>query len=248
MLATHAHACAPRVRTARSSVSGRFGARTAHRDAAPSIAHRRASWPVARRIAARSAAQDDDADDDADDVLVIARRSALALLALAPLASGPALDKLSGGPTGGIPIEQFQEIPGTKPPILYYDLKGASGATGGVPKGARVAVHYDLKFRNITIGTSRQGAGVTGGTPIGFNVGAKSGTPGGPFIPAFNEGIKGMGVGTVRRMIVPPEYAYGNLEVQEIPPGATITLDLELLSVAKDPIRGGVAGAQQEQN
>ena len=203
---------------------------------------------MARRIAARSAAQDDDADDDADDVLVIARRSALALLALAPLASAPALAKLSGGPTGGIPIEQFQEIPGTKPPILYYDLKGASGATGGVPKGARVAVHYDLKFRNITIGTSRQGAGVTGGTPIGFNVGAKSGTPGGPFIPAFNEGIKGMGVGTVRRMIVPPEYAYGNLEVQEIPPGATITLDLELLSVAKDPIRGGVAGAQQEEN
>jgi hypothetical protein len=243
MLATHAHACVPRVRTARSSVRGRFGART-------SIAHRRARWPVLGRIAARSSAQDDDDDDDdddADDALMFARRRALALVALAPLAPAPALAKLSGGPTGGIPIEQFQEIPGTKPPILYYDLKGASGATGGVPKGARVAVHYDLKFRNITIGTSRQGAGVTGGTPIGFNVGAKSGTPGGPFIPAFNEGIKGMGVGTVRRMIVPPEYAYGNLEVQEIPPGATITLDLELLSVAKDPIRGGVAGAQQEE-
>ena len=81
-----------------------------------------------------------------------------------------------------------KQIPGTNPPILYYDLKGASGATGGVPKGARVAVHYDLKFRSITVGTSRQGAGVTGGTPIGFTVGQPAGKPGGPFIKAFNEG------------------------------------------------------------
>ena len=74
------------------------------------------------------------------------------------------------------------QIPGTNPPILYYDLQGASGATGGVPKGARVAVHYDLKFRSVTVGTSRQGAGVTGGTPIGFTVGQPAGEPGGPFI------------------------------------------------------------------
>ena len=114
-----------------------------------------------------------------------------------------------------------------------------------MPKGARVAVHYDLKFRSVTVGTSRQGAGVTGGTPIGFTVGQPAGEPGGPFIQAFNEGIKGMGVGTVRRMIVPPEYAYGPNEVMEIPANGTVTLDLELLSVAKDPITRGVKGAQE---
>ncbi len=103
-------------------------------------------------------------------------------------------------------------------------------------------MHYDLKFRSITVGTSRQGAGVTGGNPIGFTVGQPAGKPGGPFIKAFNEGIKGMGVGTVRRMIVPPEYAYGPNEVMEIPANATVTLDMELLSVAKDPITRGVAG------
>lgn len=128
---------------------------------------------------------------------------------------------------------------------MYYDLKGASGATGGVPKGARVAVHYDLKFRNITVGTSRQGAGVTGGTPIGYTVGVRAGEPGGPFINAFNEVIKGMGVGCVRRALVPPEYAYGPLEVQEIPPNATVTLDLELLSIARDPITRSVKGASE---
>lgn len=177
---------------------------------------------------------------------VARRRDALVGAALALVATpGAARAKLSGGVTGGVPIENFQPIPGTNPPILYYDLQGASGATGGVPKGARVAVHYDLKFRSVTVGTSRQGAGVTGGTPIGFTVGQPAGEPGGPFIQAFNEGIKGMGVGTVRRMIVPPEYAYGPNEVMEIPANGTVTLDLELLSVAKDPITRGVKGAQE---
>ena len=98
--------------------------------------------------------------------------------------------------------------------------------------GQRVAVHFDVKFRRLTIATSRQGAGVTGGTPYGFTVGTPAGTPGGPFIKALNEGIKGMGPGQFRRLIVPPEYAYGNQQVQEIPPNATLTIDLELLSIA----------------
>lgn len=37
--------------------------------------------------------------------------------------------------------------------------------------GDRVAVHYDVKWKNLTIGSSRVGAGVTGGTPYGYDVG-----------------------------------------------------------------------------
>ena len=96
---------------------------------------------------------------------------------------------------------------------MYYDIKGGGSTEGGARPGQRVAVHFDVKFRRITIATSRQGAGVTGGVPYGFQVGAPAGTPGGPFIKAFNEGIKGMGPGQFRRMIVPPEYAYGNTQV-----------------------------------
>ena len=59
--------------------------------------------------------------------------------------------------------------------------------------GQRVAVHFDVKFRRLTIATSRQGAGVTGGTPYGFTVGTPAGTPGGPFIKALNEGDQGHG-------------------------------------------------------
>jgi FKBP-type peptidyl-prolyl cis-trans isomerase len=144
----------------------------------------------------------------------------------------PATAKLQGR-TGGIPIENFRDLPGTNA-IKYYDMKGGGGDSAvPFPKGTRVAVHYDLKFRSLTIASSRVGAGVTGGNPYGFNVGTPAATPGGPFLPAFNYGIQGMGVGTVRRMLVPAEYAYGNNQVQEIPPNSEVTLDLELLSIAK---------------
>lgn len=44
--------------------------------------------------------------------------------------------------------------------------------------GDRVVVHYDLKFRNVTFMTSRQGMGVTGGTPFGWDVGQPAGSAG----------------------------------------------------------------------
>ena len=131
-----------------------------------------------------------------------------------------------------VPADAFKPLPGTNPPIMYYDIKGGGSTEGGARPGQRVAVHFDVKFRRITIATSRQGAGVTGGVPYGFQVGTPAGTPGGPFIKAFNEGIKGMGPGQFRRLLVPPEYAYGNQQVQEIPPNSMLTVDLELLSVA----------------
>ena len=43
-----------------------------------------------------------------------------------------------------------------------------------------------------------------------------------------------MQVGGQRKVIVPPELAYGPLAVQEIPPNATLTFDIEVLSIKKD--------------
>jgi hypothetical protein len=36
--------------------------------------------------------------------------------------------------------------------------------------------------------------GVTGGTPYGWDVGTKAGTPGGPFIEGLNQAVVGMAV------------------------------------------------------
>jgi FKBP-type peptidyl-prolyl cis-trans isomerase len=164
----------------------------------------------------------------------VSRRVVGAASLLASLLSGPAAPALATPPRATFQVAEsdFKPLPGTKPPIMYADIKGGAGVEGGAKDGSRVAVHFDVKFRRITVATSRQGAGVTGGTPYGFTVGVPAGTPGGPFIACLNEGIKGMGPGQFRRLIVPPEYAYGSNQVQEIPPNATLTVDVELLSIA----------------
>ncbi|KAJ0028282.1 hypothetical protein Pint_35823 [Pistacia integerrima] len=125
---------------------------------------------------------------------------------------------------------------------LYYDLKVGGGPEA--KKGSRVAscvyfyvylmlqVHYVAKWKNITFMTSRQGLGVGGGTPYGFDVGQSEK---GNVLKGLDLGVEGMHVGGQRLLIVPPELAYGSKGVQEIPPNATIELDVELLSIKQSP-------------
>ncbi|KAG2454353.1 hypothetical protein HYH02_001378 [Chlamydomonas schloesseri] len=129
-----------------------------------------------------------------------------------------------------IPEEEFKEGPEG---LKYYDITEGGGAEAKV--GSRVAVHYDVKWRNITFMTSRQGMGVTGGTPFGFDVGTPAGEAGGT-LPGLDVGVRGMRVGGLRRCLVPPELAYGNLQVGEIPPNSVIIIDIELLSIKTNPL------------
>jgi len=68
----------------------------------------------------------------------------------------------------------------------------------------------------------------------GFDLGTPGGTSGGPFVQGINEGVVGMRVGGQRRLLVPPKLAYGDQQVQEIPPNATLDFEIELLSIKKD--------------
>ncbi|KAG8376641.1 hypothetical protein BUALT_Bualt09G0084600 [Buddleja alternifolia] len=126
-----------------------------------------------------------------------------------------------------IPESEYTTLPNG---LKYYDLKVGDGAEA--VKGSRVAVHYVAKWRGITFMTSRQGLGVGGGTPYGFDVGQSER---GTVLKGLDLGVQGMRVGGQRLLIVPPELAYGNKGVQEIPPNATIELDLELLSIKQSP-------------
>ena len=67
--------------------------------------------------------------------------------------------------------------------------------------GNRVAVHYDCKWRGVTFITTRQGMGVTGGSPAGFDVGAKGA---GGTLEGLDLGVRGMRVGGRRKLLVPP--------------------------------------------
>ena len=103
--------------------------------------------------------------------------------------------------------------------LKYSDLKVGDGAT---PKlGQKVQVHY--------IGWLENGRE--------FNNSYKSGPPAefelGPgLIPGWNETLQTMKVGGKRRIIVPPNLAYGAAgRPPTIPPNATLTFEIELLRV-----------------
>lgn len=49
------------------------------------------------------------------------------------------------------------------------------------------------------------------------------------------QGVRGMRVGGQRKLIVPPELAYGSKGVGEIPPDATLEFEVQLLSVKTSP-------------
>jgi FKBP-type peptidyl-prolyl cis-trans isomerase FkpA len=66
-----------------------------------------------------------------------------------------------------------------------------------------------------------------GRTPLMLTVG------GGQVIRGFDMGVTGMRVGGMRRVVIPPDLAYGNTGSQDgvIPPNATLVFDVELLEV-----------------
>ncbi len=56
----------------------------------------------------------------------------------------------------------------------------------------------------------------------------------GDVIPGWDDGVAGMAQGGVRRLIIPPELAYGDAGREgAIPPGAELTFDIELIAVTR---------------
>ena len=50
-------------------------------------------------------------------------------------------------------------------------------------------------------------------------------------IEGWKRGVPGMRVGGVRRLVVPPELAYGDTRKGSVPPNATLVFDIELVTV-----------------
>jgi FKBP-type peptidyl-prolyl cis-trans isomerase FkpA len=62
--------------------------------------------------------------------------------------------------------------------------------------------------------------------PFSFTLGA------GEVIAGWDEGVAGMKVGARRKLVIPPDLAYGTAGAPpDIPPGATLVFDVELLDV-----------------
>jgi FKBP-type peptidyl-prolyl cis-trans isomerase len=88
--------------------------------------------------------------------------------------------------------------------------------------GQNVAVHYQGWLDGELFDSS-----LSRGKPFEFPVGI------GRVIAGFDEGVLGMRVGGVHRLIIPPHLAYGEVGAGGvIPPNATLVYEVELISVA----------------
>lgn len=104
--------------------------------------------------------------------------------------------------------------------LKYEDLVVGTGATARA--GSDVTVHYTGWLENGTKFDSSRDRG----EPFTFRLGT------GMVIPGWDEGVAGMQVGGKRKLIIPPQLAYGATGAGGvIPPNATLIFEVELLDV-----------------
>jgi FKBP-type peptidyl-prolyl cis-trans isomerase len=72
----------------------------------------------------------------------------------------------------------------------------------------------------------------------GLQFDTSAGSAGFPFvlgtravIAGWDQGLVGMKVGGIRRLVIPPSLAYGNVRNRSIPPSSTLIFEIELLDV-----------------
>jgi FKBP-type peptidyl-prolyl cis-trans isomerase len=82
-------------------------------------------------------------------------------------------------------------------------------------------VHYTGYLEDGTVFDSS----VEQGTPYKVTIGQ------GFVIQGWEQGLVGMKMGGKRRLVIPPELAYGEKGQGAIPPNTTLIFDIELLSV-----------------
>ncbi len=115
--------------------------------------------------------------------------------------------------------------PSTSVPFSMTDLIVGTGAEA--INGQTVTTNYTgwLYDENATenkgaVFDSNEGRG-----PFSFVLGA------GTVIQGWDQGVLGMRVGGLRRLVIPPSLAYGSQSTGSIPPNSTLIFEIELLGI-----------------
>jgi FKBP-type peptidyl-prolyl cis-trans isomerase FkpA len=105
------------------------------------------------------------------------------------------------------------------------DVRAGTGATA--ISGSVITVHYTgwLYDDNNPEEKGMQFDTSAGGSAFSFTLGA------GQVIGGWDQGLAGMRVGGLRRLVIPPSLGYGASRNGPIPPNASLVFDVELLEV-----------------
>jgi FKBP-type peptidyl-prolyl cis-trans isomerase len=147
------------------------------------------------------------------------------LLVLAVILSG--CDKCSSNEpsamTAVVPTETPNPTDTSVAELQISDIKPGTGDEA--TDGKKVTMHYTATLADGT----KFDSSLDRDTPFSFTLGS------GLVIAGWDIGVKGMKVGGVRKLVIPPHLAYGSRSVASvIPPNATLIFEIELLKV-EDP-------------
>ena len=109
--------------------------------------------------------------------------------------------------------------------VTHTDLRIGSGDEAAT--GKAVTVNYTGWLYDASKPEQK-------GLPIDTSLGRDSFTftlGAGHVIAGWDQGLPGMKVGGLRRLVVPPALAYGGTRNGSIPPNSTLVFEVELLSV-----------------
>lgn len=145
----------------------------------------------------------------------------LALIGLAACSDKP--DRGDAVPAGGFSASlgvDTTALTRTPSGLRYQDVAQGQGTAASA--GKSVSVHYTGWLPNGEKFDSSRDRN----EPFGFTLGA------GQVIAGWDEGVAGMKVGGRRKLVIPPDLGYGTAGAPpDIPPGATLVFDVELLEV-----------------
>lgn len=133
-----------------------------------------------------------------------------------------------GGSDGEVPMDtvfaedlelDLARMTRTESGLYYEDIEPGSGLAAR--DGHVLDTHYTgWLTTGAEFGTSREGS------PYSFQLGRRQAPRG------IEEGVTGMRIGGVRRLVVPPSLGYGSRgQPPTIPPSATLVYEIELLDI-----------------